>query len=172
MLFTGVNGSGESPSIGLVMVWVPTECTSVVHELEGMGAEPMGALGMGLFQFWGCVCLEGQIERVAFGEGSPFGWLDGESLMALEVSLVGFSWGRAEGAHQHVVIGGEVVWIFKVDGLEEAAIGAQNVVAVGFITDAKACLGPGVEASVAVVLSEVGEKIIEAIGCKEVGHLV
>ena len=105
-------------------------------------------------------------------EGSPFGRFEGEGFSSAEVSLVGFGWVSAEWFDQHVMVGREEVGVLDGNGLEKAAVGAQDVVTARLVVDAKPCLGPGVEAPVLVALSKLGEKVGKAVRCKEIGDLV
>ena len=61
-----------------------------------------------------------------------------------------------------MVVGGEVAWVLDLDGLEQTAVCAQDVVATGAMDSSFSVLPPGVEQAVAFALLEVSEQVFKA----------
>ena len=84
-------------------------------------------------------------ENVSFCRWSTFGEPQGEALAPLGVFCMGRSGFCKVDADQHVVVGGEVVGVLDLDGLEQTSICAQDVIATGAVDSSFAVLPPCVE---------------------------
>ena len=62
-----------------------------------------------------------------------------------------------------MVVGGEVARVLDVDGLEQASVCTQDVVAAGAVDSSFSVLPPSVEQAVALALLEMSEEVFEAI---------